>query len=88
LLPRRVRHARQNPRLRDRGVALIFEHSADRDPFVTKIFQQHPSGLVVAHNADGKNIDAQVREVIRGVGRASRHHGSLTVRQDQHRSLA
>ena len=88
LLARGVRHARENARLRDRGVALVLQHAADRDPLVAKIFQQQPPRFIVAHNAHGQDIHSQIRQVICGVGSAAGHHGAFAVLQDQHRRFA
>jgi hypothetical protein len=38
LLARRVRHAGENAGFRHRGVTLVFEHTADGNAFVAKIF--------------------------------------------------
>ena len=83
-----MRHAGKNAGLRDGRVAFVFEYAADGNALVTKIFQEHPSGLVVTHDPDWQDIHAQVRQVIRGIGPASGHDGALAMFQNQDWSFA
>ncbi len=88
LLARSVRHAGENARLGDRGVALVFEHAAHSDALVAKVFQQHAPGFVVADDADGKNIHAEIGEIIGGVGAAAGDDRALAMLENQHRRFA
>ena len=88
LLPRSVRHARKNSGLGDGRIAFVFQHSANRDAFVTKMFDQQSSRLVIADNPDWQNVDPEIGEIIRRIGAAARSDGPFTMLENQHRRLA
>ncbi len=50
--------------------------------------QQQAAGLVVADDADRKNVDAQRSQVHHRIAAAAGNHGALAMLQDQHRRLA
>jgi hypothetical protein len=54
---------------------------------VAERLEQQASGLIVAHDADGQDIDAEVGQIVDGVGAASGHHGAFAIAQDQNRRL-
>src|ERR1700688_1038157 len=88
LLPRSMRHARQNAGFSDGGVTFIFQNAAYRDVFMTKTFQEQAASLIVAHHSHRQNIDAQVRKIIDRVGPSARHEAALPMLQDQHRRFS
>jgi hypothetical protein len=55
---------------------------------VAEVFQQHPPGFIVPHNAHRQNVHSQICQIIRGVGSSARHHGALAMFQNQYRRFA
>src|ERR1700692_1317536 len=88
LLPRVVRHARQNPRLRHRRIRLVLNHAADWDALVAKTLHEQSSRFVVANCADRQHVYSQIDKIINRIGTAPRQHGTLAMLQDEHWSLA
>ena len=88
LLPRRVRHAGEDARLGDGGVALVLQNAAHRNMLVAESLEQQAAGLVVADDADRQHVDAQVGEIIDGIGSAAGHDAAFAMLENQHRSLA
>ena len=66
----------------------VFQNPAHRNALVAERFDQQAAGLVVAHDADGQNIDVEVGEIIDGIGTAARNDRSLAMLEDQHGRFA
>ena len=88
LLARRVRHACENARFCDCRITFIFQHSTERNTFVAEILQQQTSRLVVPHDTYGKDIHAEVGQIVHRIRAATGQNGSFTVLQDEYRRLA
>src|SRR5882762_1287757 len=88
LLSRCVRHAGEDARFCDRGVALIFQYSTYRNAFVPKVFNQQPSGFVVPYYSHWQYVDSQVGKIIDGIRPASGKDSAFAMLQDQDRGLA
>ena len=87
LLARRMGHAGQNAGLGNRTAALDAANSGDRDMFLAKGVQQCASRFIIADDSHGQNIHSQIRQVIDGIARSSRHNRPVAMAQNEHRSL-
>src|SRR3984957_20201367 len=88
LLPRGVRHAGKNSCLRNRGIAFVFQHSADGNALVAEKLEQQSSRLIVADDADRQYVYAQFRQVVHRVCAAARNNRAVAMPQDHTRSYA
>ena len=88
LLTPGVRHSRENSGFGDSGKVLVFKDAGDRNAFVAKTAEQQASGLVVANNADRKNVHAEIGKVVDRIGSAARDHRTFAVTEDEHGGFA
>ena len=66
LLPRVVRHAGENARLRHGRVTFVFQHTTDWNALVTKKLQQQPPRFVVANRPHWQHVHTKVGEIVDG----------------------
>ncbi len=88
LLPRRVRHSRQNTRLGRRRVAFETIHSTQRHLLRPQSLKQQAPRLIIADDAHRKHIHFEIGQVHDRVCAAARHNGALAVLQNEHWGLA
>src|SRR5262245_26038886 len=85
LLPPRMRHASQNARFGDGGVAFVFQYTAHWNSFVTKSFNEHASGLVIADDPNRKHVYSEISKIVYGIRTATGSNRPFTVLQNQDR---
>src|SRR5437763_862997 len=83
LLAPGVCHARKNARFCYCGVVLVFQNTRDWNAFVPKAAQQQATGIVVADDSYGKNINPEVCKIVCRVSAAAGNDGALAVTQNQ-----
>src|SRR5215467_5069736 len=88
LLTGSVRKTGEDAGLGDSGTAFVFENAANRNAAMAEGTQQLATGLIVSNDADGKNVDPQVRKIADRVGASAGNDFAIAVSQDEDRSLA
>src|ERR1035438_9820537 len=88
LLSRRVRKPGQDAGFGHGGIAFIFQDAADRNAFMTKGAQQHPSGLVVPDHSHRQDIHPEIGQIVDRIRAATGNYFAVMMLQNQNGSLA